>query len=137
MKGYIRIGKLSYNPDELLGEGSMGTSVYKGYFEKRSIAVKRYLTNKWSETAQNEADCLVKADLHPNIIRYYCMEKSPEFIFLGLQMCQTNLQDLMNGTGPKLTINPVGLSRDILEGVAHLHNLTPRRIIHRYKESLL
>ena len=114
----------------------MGTAVFKGYFEQRPIAVKRYLTIKWSETAQNEADCLIKADLHPNIIRYYCMEKSPEFIFLGLQRCQTNLQDLMDGNGPKLPINPVGLSRDILEGISHLHNLAPRKIIHRYKEFL-
>ena len=109
----------------------MGTSVFNGYFEKRPIAVKRYLTNKWSETAQNEADCLIKADLHPNIIRYYCTEKFREFIFLGLQRCQTNLQALMDGNGPKLTTDPVALSGDILEGLTHLHNLKPRAIVHR------
>ena len=109
----------------------MGTSVYKGYFEKRDVAVKRYLKSNWSETAQNEADCLIMADFHPNIISYYCTEKSIDFIFLGLQRCQTNLKDLMAGNGPKLTVNPVVLSGDILEGLSHLHNLRPRKIIHR------
>ena len=131
LKGYERVGKIAYNPDLLLGQGSMGTSVYRGLFEQREVAVKRYVKTMWSETAKNEANCLIKSDLHPNILRYFGMEQSADFIYLALQLCQTNLQDLIDGIYPNTAVNEVRLSGDILEGLSHLHNLMPQPIVHR------
>ena len=131
LQGCDKIGKITFNSTMILGEGSIGTTVYQGVFEKRHVAVKRYLKTMWSETAENEADCLIKSDLHPNILQYYCMEKSSEFIYLALQLCHTNLQNLMDGNYTNMRVNEISLSRDILEGLSHLHNLTPRPIVHR------
>ena len=131
LTGYEKVGKIKYNPSLVLGEGSIGTAVYRGYIEKREVAVKRYLKTMWSETAENEADCLIKSDHHPNILQYYCMEKSADFVFLALSLCQTNLQNMVEGIAPNIEVNEIALSADILEGLSHLHNLMPRPIVHR------
>ena len=85
----------------------------------------------WSETAENEAACLIASDMHPNIVQYFCMEKSAEFIFLALQLCQTNVELMVAEQNPTMRINRVSILTDVLEGLAHLHSLKPRPVCHR------
>ena len=106
-----------------LGSGSMGSAVFQGWFENREVAVKRLLKTMWSETAENEAACLIASDMHPNIVRYFCMEKSAEFIFLALQLCQTNVELMVTEQNPTLRINKISLLTDVLDGLAHLHSV--------------
>lgn len=129
--GFEKIGKISYNPTLQLGSGSIGSAVFKGSFQNREVAVKRLLKSMWSETAENEAACLIASDMHPNIVRYFCMEKSAEFVFLALQLCQTNVELMVAEQNPTIRINGVSVLTDVLEGLAHLHSLKPRPVCHR------
>ena len=131
VEGYDKIGKISYNPKHELGSGSVGTLVLKGFVEKREVAVKRCLMSMWSKTADNEASCLIASDHHPNIIRYFVTEKSEEFVYIALQLCETSLELWIAGHNSNLRTNKISILTDTLEGLAHLHNLKPRALCHR------
>lgn len=45
--GFI-VGKIEYNPEQVLGRGCDGTCVYRGKFDGRPVAVKRLLPNCFS-----------------------------------------------------------------------------------------
>ena len=69
--GYIKINKISYNPNRELGKGAMGTAVFEGKFDDhRKIAVKRLLAEQWSSVDREQA-LFLQADDHENILRYY------------------------------------------------------------------
>ena len=125
------MGKILYNPKFVLGSGSIGTVVFKGLVDKREVAVKRCWRSTWSEKADNEASCLIASDHHPNIIRYFITEKSEEFVFIALQLCQTSLERFVADQKSKIPINKASIITDALEGLAHLHNLKPRPLCHR------
>ena len=61
------------NNKEILGIGSLGTTVYAGRFQMRDVAVKRLLKN-YIQLAKSEIAILMKAE-HANIIRYYLYEE--------------------------------------------------------------
>jgi len=84
-----QIGKISFNPSDFLGKGCMGTSVFRGSFDGRDVAVKRLLVDSY-QLAEREIDLLRQAD-HPNLLRYFCSEKDRQFIFIALELCQGDL----------------------------------------------
>jgi len=38
---------------------------------------------------------LLKADAHPNIVRYYDMEEGEDFLYIAIEECAGNLEDLI------------------------------------------
>ncbi|VDP08444.1 unnamed protein product [Heligmosomoides polygyrus] len=70
--GWMKVGKLQYNPLEILGRGCEGTVVYRGKFDGRDVAVKR-VVSEFVRLVDREADLLRESDTHPNVIRYFCM----------------------------------------------------------------
>ncbi|CCE64353.1 hypothetical protein TPHA_0H01470 [Tetrapisispora phaffii CBS 4417] len=125
---------------EVLGFGSLGTVVYKGKFEGRPVAIKRMLID-FCDIASTEIDLLSESDDHPNVIRYYCSEETGRFLYIALELCNSNLEDLVEKR--RLVVKKMLLetadvwSRDwesltilnqIASGVNHLHLL---KIIHR------
>ena len=79
-------------------------------FGRREVAVKRYLKAMFDKTAKNEADCLIASDDHPNIIQYFWMEESIDFVFLALRLCQTNLELWVDGKCKDITVNKETIS---------------------------
>ena len=81
----------------------MGTSVFRGSFDGRDVAVKvsrsipalfefllkRLLVDSY-QLADREIDLLRQAD-HPNLLRYFCSEKDRQFIYIALELCQGDL----------------------------------------------
>lgn len=133
--GMIRIGKISYDPKEVLGHGCGGTFVYKGTFENRQVAVKRILPDCYT-FADREVDLLRDADQHSNVLRYFCTESDVQFRYIALELCQMTLHDYVHmdkSAEPSKLISKQPL-RDltILEqatrGLDHLHTLG---IVHR------
>ena len=59
------------------------------------------------------------------------MEKTADFIILALQLCETNLQRLMDDNTSNIVVDELALCGDILRGLSHLHNLLPQAIAHR------
>ncbi|KAK6042723.1 hypothetical protein COOONC_19772, partial [Cooperia oncophora] len=120
--GWMKVGKLLYNPAEVLGRGCEGTVVYRGKFDGRDVAVKR-VVSEFVRLVDREADLLRESDTHPNVIRYFCMESDSQFRYLALELCIASLNDYVHEVAvrEKVDINPTDLLHQATEGLAHLH----------------
>lgn len=58
------------------------------------MAVKRLLGH-YSGYADSEISNLLKADAHPNIVRYFDMEEDQDFLYIAIEECAGNLEDLI------------------------------------------
>jgi len=121
-------GKLSFSTKNKIGSGGQGTVVFSGEFDGREVAIKRLLKTKWHE-ADKERALLLKADDHPNIIRYFCLESDDLFFYIALELCVGNLKDLIEGK-LSVAVNSLSIMKQALAGLDHLHSLQ-RPIIHR------
>ncbi|KAG5520068.1 hypothetical protein PMAC_001144 [Pneumocystis sp. 'macacae'] len=117
--------------NKILGYGSHGTIVYEGSFEGRKVAVKRMLL-EFYEIAFREITLLQESDGHPNVIRYYCKQKSDKFLYIALELCCASLYDIIERSSEfswlsKLT-NVSNILYQIALGIQYLHSL---KIVHR------
>lgn len=127
--GSIRINKIKYYPDQILGKGQVDTAVYKGKFGERMVAVKRVHAELWS-FADTEAAHLIRLDGHENIIRYYWKEQCSRFIYLALELCDFDLKQYVEASKKYPKINGIDIFVQAVKGVRHLHGLKPP-ILHR------
>lgn len=84
-------GKLKCYPREIIGRGSFGV-VYFGYYNSSSlaflgfgkqerVAVKRVQRSHVNYgSIRKEVGLMEKASDHPNILRYYCTERTDDFL---------------------------------------------------------
>jgi serine/threonine protein kinase len=120
--------KLKVFEDQILGYGSHGTVVFKGEFDGRVVAVKRLLL-EFYEIAGQEAALLQHSDTHPNVIRYFCRERTEKFILIALEWCPRTLQDVIDESLEACGIvTRKAYVRQIVLGLQHLHSLG---IVHR------
>jgi serine/threonine-protein kinase/endoribonuclease IRE1 len=87
------IGKLILS-NEQIAKGSNGTIVFEGIYEGRAVAVKRLVTAH-HDKAHKEIQNLIASDRHPNIVRWYGMESDHDFVYLALERCAFNFDDLI------------------------------------------
>lgn len=121
--------------DKVLGYGSSGTVVFEGKFQGRPVAVKRMLLD-FCDLADREIKLLTESDNHSNVIRYYCSESTEKFLYIALELCNANLQDIIERKNPHISIpdslikslDPINILYQVASGVAYLHSL---KIIHR------
>ena len=78
----------------MLGKGSGGTCVFEGKLHGRDVAVKRMLVQH-SEVARLEIDFFQRVDLHPNILTYFHQERDKNFIYLAIEKCEGDLEQLI------------------------------------------
>lgn len=125
--GLVKVGKITFHPEQLLGKGCEGTFVYRGEFDNRRVAVKRLLPECFT-FADREVALLRESDAHPHVIRYYCMEQDRMFRYIALELCQATLSEYMQGDCDTTTIKPLEILEQATMGLAHLHSLD---IVHR------
>ncbi|XP_074039419.1 serine/threonine-protein kinase/endoribonuclease Ire1 isoform X2 [Leptinotarsa decemlineata] len=125
--GLVKIGKITFHPDQLLGKGCEGTFVYRGEFDNRRVAVKRLLPECFT-FADREVALLRESDHHPHVIRYYCTEQDRMFRYIALELCQATLTDYVQGHCDIDPISPIEILRQATSGLCHLHSLD---IVHR------
>lgn len=131
--GGDRVGALKVYEKEVLGRGSHGTVVCKGVFDGRDVAVKRLLS-EFYEVASHEVQLLQESDDHSNVIRYFCRERSSKFLYIALELCPANLQQIIERPEDFSEIvdyqnlHQTEMLRQITLGVRHLHSL---KIVHR------
>ena len=117
--------------NSLQGVGSQGTIVYRGSFEGKVVAVKRMLRD-FIDVAEHEVSLLQQSDDHPNVIRYYCTQHGPRFLYIALELCPASLFDIHSDPVKHSDLlglmDPIDVLRQIASGVRHLHSL---KIVHR------
>nr|CAD7443363.1 unnamed protein product [Timema bartmani] len=126
--GNVRVGKIIFNMDDILGKGCEGTFVYKGQFDNRAVAVKRLLPECFT-FADREVDLLRESDEHANVVRYFCTEQDKQFRYIALELCAATLQDYVEGkfeVGGKIAVDVI--LYQAMAGLQHLHSLD---IVHR------
>lgn len=123
--GLVKIGKVTYDPKQVLGHGCAGTFVYKGTFENRPVAVKRLLPECYT-LADREVELLRDADQHQNVLRYFCTESDSQFRYIALELCQMTLHEYINNGLNSL--RPLSILEQATRGLEHLHALD---IVHR------
>ncbi|XP_043835748.1 serine/threonine-protein kinase/endoribonuclease IRE2 [Dromiciops gliroides] len=122
------VGKISFNPKDVLGRGTGGTFVFRGQFEGRAVAVKRLLRECFS-LVQREVQLLQESDAHPGVLRYFCTERGPQFHYIALELCIATLKEYVeNPALDRLGLEPVALLYQLTSGLVHLHSLN---IVHR------
>eukprot|EP00246_Nothoceros_aenigmaticus_P011800 TRINITY_DN3369_c0_g1_i1.p1 TRINITY_DN3369_c0_g1~~TRINITY_DN3369_c0_g1_i1.p1 ORF type:complete len:503 (-),score=85.53 TRINITY_DN3369_c0_g1_i1:342-1850(-) len=147
-----KVGRLFVSP-AVIGYGSHGTIVLEGSIDGRNVAIKRLLV-QFHEKARKEIAALIETDEHPNVVRCYALEEDADFVYVALERCNWNFNDLIVqafGRSPPDTTGTVSsnisliqksdlwvedqpsllllqLMRDIVSGLAHLHS---RNIVHR------
>ncbi|XP_069503493.1 serine/threonine-protein kinase/endoribonuclease IRE2 [Ambystoma mexicanum] len=124
----IIVGKISFNPKYVLGHGAGGTFVFRGSFDKRNVAVKRILPECFN-FVDREVQLLRESDEHPNVIRYFCMERDKQFQYIATELCAATMQEYVENPGfDCCDLDPVSLLSQTMSGLAHLHSLN---IVHR------
>lgn len=82
----VRVGKLNYNQGKVVGRGSSGIYVFRGFLglheNDRPVAVKRTQRgpNLDESLIQPEVELMKKANDHPNILRYIRQESDSNFL---------------------------------------------------------
>ncbi|NWX45725.1 ERN1 endoribonuclease, partial [Steatornis caripensis] len=124
----IVVGKVSFNPKDLLGHGAGGTFVFRGQFDGRNVAVKRLLPECF-HLVDREVQLLRESDEHPHVVRYFCTEKDKQFHYIAIELCSATLQEYVESPSfDRRSLDPVSLLRQTMSGLAHLHSLG---IVHR------
>lgn len=133
--GVIQVGKISFDPNNVLGKGCEGTFVFKGSFEKRDVAVKRLLPECFT-LADREVALLRESDAHENVVRYFCTEQDRQFRYIAVELCSATLQDFTEG---KLDVSIRGsiavteVLKQATNGLMHLHSLNIGKRIFKYR----
>ena len=108
--------------DEVMGYGSHGTKVYKGEFQQRPIAIKQ-VPKKSSKTVDRETSIMLQIDQHPNILRYFGKEVDEHCLYIGTELCECTLKELMTDKGFEQKLKTKEILQQTVEGLNHLHQL--------------
>uniref|UniRef100_A0A3B5AWJ2 non-specific serine/threonine protein kinase n=1 Tax=Stegastes partitus TaxID=144197 RepID=A0A3B5AWJ2_9TELE len=118
----VQVGKISFNPSEVLGHGTAGTSVFRGTFYGCHVAVKRILPECF-EVAEREVQLLRESDTHPNVIRYFCTERDHLYTYIATELCAATLQQYVEDPSGFSDLSPVTVLEQTMCGLSHLHSL--------------
>ena len=90
----IQVGRL-FVTKVLIGAGSNGTGVFEGYLDDgRHVAVKRLLAHHY-DRAMKEIKFLITSDQHANVVRYFAMEETSDFVYVALERCALSLNEVI------------------------------------------
>ena len=119
---------------QILGKGSFGL-VIRGRWRGIDVAIKIFQTEQDHSAFFNELRQSSRVE-HENIIKLYGASTQPPFIFLVMEYAENNsLYKLLHKTKPQLPYNSghaISWAIQCARGVAYLHNMQPKPLIHRY-----
>ena len=110
----------------MIGRGSYSTVFRSTFLDHQVVAIKR-MQKIDAKIAEKEYKILMDAS-HENVIKNLQIDKDKNFIYLVLEFCHTNLNDMISTKVIKEYSIKVKLLHDIAFGLDHLHK---KGIIHR------
>ncbi|GAM20179.1 hypothetical protein SAMD00019534_033540 [Acytostelium subglobosum LB1] len=135
------VGKFKYSRKMIIGRGSNGTLVYKGVWcDKVPVAIKQ-MNKGFNTLIDKEVEILIQltsmSSATDNLVRFFGMEETEDYIFLATSLCEMSLQELVEAHKDRYqSLNKQTLIKDIVNGVRFLHNnniihndLNPRNIL--------
>ena len=126
------IGKYLYN-NEYIGRGTF-SKVYKGYekgYENKFYAIKKIykkIEKKYMKYIDLEINIMHKLN-HKNIIKLYDTIYTEKYIFLVLELCDTDLHSYIHDDTNNLNENEIKyIVKQIIEGIKYIMD---NNIVHR------
>ncbi|XP_067641686.1 mitogen-activated protein kinase kinase kinase 7-like [Eurosta solidaginis] len=130
-KPIIPFEELSF--EEKIGHGSFGV-VYKVKWQTRLVAAKEFMANPDQvEAIETEVRQLSRVT-HPNIIELYAITANQHSIYLLMEFMEGgSLHTFLHGKVKPYysTAHAMSWARQCAEGVAYLHAMKPKPLIHR------
>jgi serine/threonine-protein kinase/endoribonuclease IRE1 len=135
----IKIGKITYFSEKIIGTGFGGSFVYEGlYEEKDKVAVKLCSITQFKLSIK-EVDTMRQLE-HYNVIRYYCTEKDDNFFYIAMAYADTTLANYLKQIDPGDFSNRrselISILKQTASGLSHLHlngiihrSITPNNIL--------
>ncbi|XP_046855703.1 serine/threonine-protein kinase/endoribonuclease IRE1-like [Xenia sp. Carnegie-2017] len=127
--------RVIFSKEFCIGEGSGATRVYLGLGKDGyGKAVKRIHQDRYKELAQQEKEILnqFNAKKSKYVVNYSFLEEDTgtEYVYLILDLCEESLESYVKSTLEDLQKALPKILRQILLGLADLHN-APNPILHR------
>uniref|UniRef100_A0A1A9WCB2 Mitogen-activated protein kinase kinase kinase 7 n=1 Tax=Glossina brevipalpis TaxID=37001 RepID=A0A1A9WCB2_9MUSC len=117
---------------EKVGHGSYGV-VYKAIWRDRYVAVKEFGPKAEQKAIETEVKQLSRVQ-HPNIIALYGLAANQMSTYLIMEYAEGgSLYDFLHGKAKPYysTAHAMSWARQCAEGVAYLHAMKPKPLIHR------
>ncbi|XP_018800289.1 PREDICTED: mitogen-activated protein kinase kinase kinase 7-like [Bactrocera latifrons] len=119
--------------EEKIGHGSFGV-VYKVKWQDRQVAAKEFMANPdQAEAIETEVRQLSRVS-HPNIIELYAITANQQSIYLIMEFMEGgSLHTFLHGKVKPYysTAHAMSWACQCAEGVAYLHAMKPKPLIHR------
>jgi serine/threonine protein kinase len=123
--------EITVERDRCIGEGAFG-AVYKGTYNRTTVAVKELKVQQLSERQQAEfmAEVAIMAQLrHPNIVEFYGYTATPPFAIVMEFLSHGSLYHVLHAADIEYSsLQRTLWAQDIAAGLAFLH---ARQIVHR------
>ena len=104
----------------IIGRGSFSTVFKSTFLDHQEVAIKRMLQTD-AEIVEKEYKILMEAS-HQNVIKNMQIDTDENFIYLVLEFCHTNLNDMINAKVIEEYTIKVKLLFGIASGLDHLHS---------------
>ena len=73
------MNKISYNKNDILGEGGFG-QVFRGRYDWKDVAVKKIQIRKCEEAMYAREEGFLTRNKHPNILEFFHKEQDDNFV---------------------------------------------------------
>ena len=133
--GWRRVGAdIIYNEEEIIGVGSSGTYVFRGYVQhttraRHAVAVKRIQRPPGEEgrellrLVEREVELLTSLNQSPRVPFFHRWAATSSHVFIALELCAESLREHVVRLGDSMPVERrFEILRDVASGIAWLHD---------------
>ena len=133
--GWRRVGAdIIYNEEEIIGVGSSGTYVFRGYVQhttraRHAVAVKRIQRPPGEEgrellrLVEREVELLTSLNQSPRVPFFHRWAATSSHVFIALELCAESLREHVTRLGDSMPVERrFEILRDVASGIAWLHD---------------
>ena len=123
-----------YNEEEVIGVGSAGTYVFRGYVRhtsraRHAVAVKRIARppgkkgRELVRLVEREVELMTALNQSPKVPFFHCWGITNSNVFIALELCPESLREHVSRQNATLSIDKrVGLLKGVASGIEWLHD---------------